>query len=103
MANQNSTLKLVLTHKWYDMIEAGIKTEEYRGITPYWVKRLNATRNNAIGSTRVGTDKTHVQFQRAYPKNPPRMTKAIKSIRIGTGKPELGAIEGKLYFVIELI
>ena len=36
----NNTLHLVLKHKWYEMIESGIKTEEYREIKPYWVKRL---------------------------------------------------------------
>jgi hypothetical protein len=114
MENQNNTLKLVLTHKWYDMIESGEKTEEYRDITPYWVRRLVKYFSNYSHlinqphlylSGRFDVEfkpYTHVQFQRAYPKNPPRMTKAIKSIRIGTGKPELGAIENKLYFVIEL-
>ena len=28
------TLDLVLKHKWYDMIESGLKTEEYREIRP---------------------------------------------------------------------
>lgn len=33
-------LDLVLKAKWYDMIESGEKTEEYRIIKPYWEKRL---------------------------------------------------------------
>ena len=33
-------LHLTLTYQWYDMIEAGIKTEEYREIKPYWATRL---------------------------------------------------------------
>ena len=33
-------LDLILKAKWYDMIESGAKTEEYREITPYWVNRL---------------------------------------------------------------
>lgn len=36
-----NTLHLVLTGKWYDMIESGEKTEEYRRICPYWDKRLD--------------------------------------------------------------
>jgi hypothetical protein len=127
---ENNVLKLVLTHKWYDMIESNVKPFEYRGITPYWFERLVSNHEkvfkNLVGLNykgcnkelkqhyidyiaRVHADKisfkpyTHVQFQRAYPKNPPRMTKAIKSIRIGTGKPELGAEPNKLYFVIELM
>ena len=35
-----NVLDLVLKKKWYDMIESGEKTEEYREIKPYWEKRL---------------------------------------------------------------
>jgi len=34
------TLHLVLKRKWYDMIECGDKTEEYREIKSYWERRL---------------------------------------------------------------
>lgn len=34
------TLHLVLKGKWFDMIESGEKTEEYRAFTPYWCNRL---------------------------------------------------------------
>ena len=33
-------LNLPLKAKWYKMIESGIKTEEYREIKPYWIKRF---------------------------------------------------------------
>lgn len=33
-------LDLVLKHQWYDLIEDGVKTEEYRELKPYWIKRL---------------------------------------------------------------
>ena len=33
-------LHFILKGKPYDMIEAGIKTEEYRAFTPYWCNRL---------------------------------------------------------------
>lgn len=33
-------LHLPLKKKWYEMIESGYKTEEYREIKPYWIKRL---------------------------------------------------------------
>lgn len=35
-----SNLSLVLMHKWYDLIESGEKTSEFREIKPYWQKRL---------------------------------------------------------------
>ena len=33
-------LRLPLKKKWFEMTKAGIKTEDYREITPYWLKRL---------------------------------------------------------------
>ncbi len=33
-------LDLILKSKWYDMIDSGEKTEEYRQFKPYWIKRL---------------------------------------------------------------
>lgn len=36
----NSTLRLSLKKKWFEMTKAGIKTEDYREITPYWANRL---------------------------------------------------------------
>ncbi len=34
------TLQLTLMKGWFDQIEAGTKTVEYREIKPYWTKRL---------------------------------------------------------------
>lgn len=34
------TLHLPLKAKWYEMIESGVKTEEYREIKPYWENRI---------------------------------------------------------------
>lgn len=36
-------LHLNLKAKWYDMIESGVKKEEYREIKPFWKKRLKET------------------------------------------------------------
>lgn len=36
----NSILYLPLKSEWYNLIESGIKKEEYREIKPYWIKRL---------------------------------------------------------------
>lgn len=33
----NNTLHLVLKKQWYDLIESGIKKEEYREIKQYFV------------------------------------------------------------------
>lgn len=37
---KKKVLKLVVSKQWFDMIVAGEKTEEYRKIKGYWVKRL---------------------------------------------------------------
>lgn len=36
----NNTLHLPLKAQWYEMIESGVKREEYRIISHYWVQRL---------------------------------------------------------------
>ena len=38
------TLHLPLKKEWYNMIESGIKTEEYREVKPYWEKRMTCVR-----------------------------------------------------------
>lgn len=35
-----SNLRLPLKKKWFDMTDIGIKTEDYREMTPYWFARL---------------------------------------------------------------
>lgn len=38
------TLHLILKGKWYDLIDCGAKTSEFRACTPYWNRRfLNQT------------------------------------------------------------
>lgn len=110
-------LYLTLKSKWYDMIEAGIKPEEYREIKPFWIKRLMdskriATENlkNIVpGTTKTlfevwRKDFTHVHFARGGHFHPslPQMTWELKEIIVGTGKEEWGAEPGKEYFVIRL-
>ena len=43
-------LYLNLKAKWYEMIESGIKTEEYREIKPYLIKRLCVSYNEDTSS-----------------------------------------------------
>lgn len=60
-------LFLVLKYKWFDLIESGQKTSEYREIKPFWDKRLNKHYDT-------------ITFQRGYSKNPCRMTFKILEI-----------------------
>ena len=118
------TLDLVLKKKWYDMIASGEKTEEYREIKPYWIRRLcyKASRSypvpwvtmvvtsqnteylkkaNKNGTMRLRAF-THVTFHLGYAKDRPSMTFAINEIVCEEGKEEWGAEKGKAYFVIKL-
>ena len=80
-------LNLVLTHKWYDMIDSGVKTEEYREIRPFWHNRI------------VGKEYTHVCFHRGYTKT--TMLFEMGGITMGKGKSEWGAPD-KPVFIIKL-
>lgn len=96
------TLHLVLKHKWYDMIDSGVKTEEYRNVTPYWTKRILGVDKILAPELLRGAyeyDYTHVQFHRGYTNT--TMIFKINYISIGIGKPEWGASEG-IAFIIKL-
>ena len=86
------TLKLVLTDHWFDEIKSGRKTHEYRKFTPFWENRLEKFEFSTG---------CFVQFQRAYRKNPERMTFEIKDICLVDGKNTDLHIDG-LVFDIEL-
>ena len=91
------TLKLVLKKKWYDLIDKGIKREEYREIKDYYTKRL------FLKDTEPKVKKfSYVTFYLGYHKNRPQMTFRIKLICVGKGRPEWGAEEEKEYYIIVL-
>lgn len=96
-----------LKAKYYRMIEAGEKPEEYREATPYWCKRFCGF-NTLLFSFRNGYEDinkaryTHVQFSLGYPKKDDesrRMTFELKSIEYREGREEWGAEKGKKYLV----
>jgi len=41
-------LQLSLKTKWFEMTRSGIKKEDYRSITPYWVKRFCLYQNKKL-------------------------------------------------------
>jgi hypothetical protein len=65
------TLRLVLTHHWYDLTERGEKLIEYRQMTPFW--------NRMIWKRRLSI--TKVCFQRAYTQT--RITRRVDFIDAG--------------------
>jgi len=78
-------LHLVLKSEWYDMIEGGVKTEEYREIKPYWTKRFR------------NFDFTHVTFHKGYTNE--TMTFEIRGFEIGKGNEEWGAPDKDVYII----
>ena len=124
----NLQLSLTLKRQWFEMTKAGIKTEDYREITPYWANRLLLDLNGNVKSRKywdhefelnIGTDdeiKENIDlFAKKKPFNSNKITDGYPSdsevdriikykhagIEIRTGRPEWGAEEGKLYFVIK--
>ena len=93
-------LTLNVSKQWLDMIVAGEKTEEYREIKPYWIKRLTI---NCEVEYDVSAETycvkvlyrpyTHVLFINGYRKDSPRIEKEIESITIG--KPKKGLCPDK--------
>lgn len=83
-------LRLVLTYKWYDMIDAGEKLEEYRDLTKFYRSRIE------------GRDYDIVTFYRGYAKDRKTMSFKYGGYRVGTGQEKWGAVPGKQYYVIKL-
>lgn len=52
---ENSELKLTLSCEWYDMIELGIKKEEYREIKDYWVGRICRKQGKRLAKKEITT------------------------------------------------
>ena len=121
----DNILYLPLKSEWYNLIESGIKKEEYREIKPYWMKRLleviNTDYTEYIPIDKASIDfynQNHkylniatksksikfkdynkVKFTYGYTKK--SMTFEIINIIIGKGKKEWGAMDD-LLFIIKL-
>ena len=102
-----SILSLVLTRKWYEMIDAGLKREEYRADTLYWRRRL-ANWDLAFNAHNTPV----VEFRLGYASNAPRMafwTFGLETAsgmrpyahKAGSDHPEWGEPDGP-HFIIRL-
>lgn len=91
-------LELNLKKKWFDMILAGIKTDEYREIKPYWRKRLLHPFYPLIKQFR---EYDAVRFSNGYAKNRRQMLVKLKDIEIGIGYAPWGATD-ELTFILKL-
>lgn len=79
VTNKQRILNLVLTDHWFDEIKSGRKTHEYRKCSDFWYKRLGLY-------TQPHNHRLIVRFQKAYRKNPERMSFLVKSVTIIDGR-----------------
>lgn len=119
-------LDLPLKKEWYDMIESGIKTEEYREIKPYWYQRLYQRKKEFGYDGRLTREEceyicqqslryilkgegfavaelkpfTHIRFRYGYTKR--TMLFELNGITIGKGNTEWGAPADKEVFILKL-
>lgn len=109
---KKKVLAVTISKHWFDMIAAGEKTEEYREIKAYWVRRIFDVSKGNVGADTIalalqydiirdrkdifknyGKALTHVLFINGYRKDSPRIEKEIESITIG--KPKKGLCPDK--------
>lgn len=102
MNKEKKVLHLVLKRKWWDLMLSGIKREEYRAYTEYWIKRLvkvilhDTTTDDDYPICR--DDFTHVCFHLGYTNT--TMEFEITDIFVGRGNTQLGAPSNKDVFII---
>lgn len=105
----SDTLHLVVTRKWYDMIESGDKKEEYREIKGFWMKRLCEEMTAQFVPIELNSPSDfnctykpykYVCFHRGYTNE--TMTFILDGITTNYGRPEWGATLGRVYFVLKL-
>lgn len=103
-------LVLPIKAKWFEMIRRGEKKEEYREIKPYYTSRFERLfpyniHKNKIGELWYLGDRTMPQeiiFRNGYLNTSPQI-KCLCKLKIGKGKVELGAIENKRYYILDII
>lgn len=110
MSRQDGVLRVVLTGKWFDMIERGEKMEEYRG--SHWSSRLLSERGKILRRNMVDFNQLSVVrgdfadyhtlvASRGYTSR--ILTRKIKRIRWGSPRPEWsGDTVTGACFIIEL-
>lgn len=119
-------LQLSLKTNWFNMTKKNIKKEDYRDITPYWIKRLTYNEIDltiedieyALCAMRDGYTTEQVAdiyglyirpfktntMTLGYPKktdNERILKLEHKGISVGFGNPEWGADPNKVYFIIK--
>lgn len=105
-------LILPIKKQWYDLIKSGIKLEEYRSLTNYYLKRFQTvglvpkdlTIDNIENGAKLNSDisnKAIIGFRNGYSAKSPTFYAEVYAT-IDSGNPEWGAINGEKYFVLHI-
>lgn len=97
-------LVLPIKKKWFDMIKAGEKLEEYREIKPYYDKRLlNYFEYTDYGSFVVINPffERLLILRNGYKRDSASLL-CLCTLDMGTGKEEWGAEENKKYYILRI-
>lgn len=101
--NLSPVLHLPLKKEWYNMIDSGEKTEEYRTVKHYWKKRLQCCAMIPTAESCIccafGSCKTLVTACFHYGYTNKTMAFYINKIEIGKGRPEWGAPDEDVYII----
>lgn len=83
-------LHLTIKKKWFDLIAAGEKKQEYREIKRYWIQRLcnEIEYENNQQWDAVVKKFDVIEFKNGYSKKSPILTVEWLGMDIGTAKPE---------------
>lgn len=100
-------LTLPIKKKWFDMIKAGEKKEEYREIKPYYASRLFSNyRKSGVDLDYILNNNIevyrHIIFRNGYKNNSPQII-CYCHIFKGYGKEKWGAEPKKEYYVLEIL
>ena len=100
--NNIPVLHLNLTTQWYDMIESGIKKEEYRAIKPFYNRMFCDNGTIKIKSKYYHPTDVIVCFSNGYAKDRRQMFWTLKTMRVSFGNPEWGASKIDQYYTLYL-
>ena len=99
-------LVLPIKKKWFEMIVAGKKKEEYREIKPYYDKRFgNILLGYSLDNVKAELYENiefSILFRNGYSPTSPSV-KCLCILNKGYGKQEWGAIKGKEYYILTII
>ncbi len=111
-------LRMTIKKRWFDMIAAGIKKEEYRDVKQYWIDRLTWHEYHKKGQLELmeffrskeafRKDFDAVEFKNGYSPKSSTVTVQLKGIRWGFPKTyewideEEKSKPTKFYFCLEL-